>query len=120
MQPATQRTNGSCGRFCFAEVEKSGGDAVVKVLECVGEHYECHDQPIAKVYRWCPATISLECECGERPTLSSSRTTCAGCGADHTDVIVEVLETPMEQEKGEHPWRSLRSYFTRPKPLPAR
>jgi len=38
---------------------------VVKILECVGEHYECYDQPIARVYKWCPATITLECECGE-------------------------------------------------------
>ena len=105
--------------FCRRR-EKSGGDAVVKILECVGEHYECHDQPIAKVYKWCPATIALQCECGERPTLSSSRTTCAGCGADHTDVFAEVLEKPMEEDEGEHPWRSLRSYFTQPKPLPAR
>ena len=94
---------------------------MVKVLECVGEHYECHDQPIARVYKWCPATIALECECGERATLSSSRTICARCGADHTHVIVEVLEKPMvEEEEGEHPWRSLRSYFTHPKPLSAR
>jgi len=105
--------------FCRRR-EKSGGDAVVKILECVGEHYECHDQPIAKVYKWCPATIALQCECGERPTLSSSRTTCAGCGADHTDVFAEVLEMRMEEDEGEHPWRSLRSYFTQPKPLPAR
>jgi len=93
---------------------------VGKVLECVGEHYECHDQPIARVYRWRPATIALECECGEKRILTSSRTTCPGCGADHLHVFVEVLETRMEEDEGEHPWHSLRSYFTHPKPLRAR
>jgi len=120
VQPATQRTNGSCGRFCFAEVEKSGGDAVVRVLECIGEHYEVQDTPRARVYKWCPAAVSLECECGERLILTLSRTTCFRCGADHTDVIREVLETLMEVDEGEHPWHFLRSYFSHPKPLPAR
>jgi len=85
---------------------------VVKVLECVGDHYEVQEAQRARVYKWCPATISLECECGERLTLTSSRTTCFRCGADHTDVFAEVLEKRMEEEdEGEHPWRFLRSYF---------
>ena len=89
---------------------------MVRVLECVGAHYEVQDVPRARVYRLRPATIALECQCGERPTLTSSKTTCAGCGADYTDVIQEVLETHTEEEEGEHPWHSLRSYFSRPKP----
>ena len=93
---------------------------MVRVLECVGAHCEVLDVQRARVYSWRPATIVLECECGERPTLTSSRITCVGCGADHTDVIREVLETRMEEDGGDHPWRSLRSYFTHPKPLPAR
>ncbi len=115
VQPATQRTNGSSGRFCFWEKErgKGGGDVVVKVLECVGEHYEVQDVQRARVYRWCPAAVSLECECGERPTLTPPKTTCAWCGADHTDVLEEVLEThTQEEDEGDLPWRFLRSYFT--------
>ena len=95
---------------------KSGGDVAVNILECVGEHYEVQDVPKARVYRRCPAAVSLECECGERPTLTSSTTTCAGCGADHMDVFAEVLGIGMEEDEGDLPWRSLRSYFNRPKP----
>ena len=84
----------------------------VKVLECVGEHYEVQVVPRARVYKWCPAVVSLECECGVRPTLTSPKTTCAGCGADHTHVFEEVLELDMEEYEGERPWRFLRSYFT--------
>ena len=43
----------------------------MSVLECVGEHYKVQEVPRARVYRWCPATVSLECECGVRPTLTS-------------------------------------------------
>jgi len=85
---------------------------VIRVLECIGEHYEVQDVPRARVYRLCPAAVSLECECGERLILTSSKTTCAGCGADHTDVFAEVLETRMEEDEGEHHWHFLRSYFT--------
>jgi hypothetical protein len=120
VQPATQRTKGSCGRFLFCtrrEGGESGGDVVVRVLECVGAHCEVWDGQRARVYRWRPATIVLECECGERPTLTSSKTACAGCGADHTHVIEEVLETRMDDDEGDLPWRFLRSYFSRPKPI---
>jgi hypothetical protein len=89
---------------------------VVRVLECVGEHYEFQDVPEARVYSWCPASITLECECGERPTLTSP-TTCFSCGVDHTDVFAEVMGIGVEEDQGNHPWRYLRSYFSRPKPV---
>jgi hypothetical protein len=104
--------------FVLAPGEQKGGKCpVVKVLECVGEHYKVQDVQRAKVYRWRPATIALECECGERLTLTSSTTTCSKCGEDHTDVVAEVLETHTEEDEGHHPWGSLRSYFSRPKPI---
>ena len=85
----------------------------VKVLECVGEHYEVQNAKRVRVYKWCPAAVSLECECGERVTLTSPKTTCAWCGADHTDVFEEVLEThTQEEDEGDLPWRFLRSYST--------
>jgi hypothetical protein len=93
---------------------------VVRVIECVGEHYELQevqDAQGARVYRLCPATVALECECGQRQTLTSSRTTCFRCGADHMDVIKEVFGIGMEDDEGHSPWRSLRAYFSRSKPI---
>ena len=95
---------------------------MVRVLECVGEHYEVQEVPRARVYRWCPPTVTLECECGQRPILTSSKTSCFSCGADHTDVFAEVIGISMEEDEGDSPlhhspWRSLRSYFSRPKPI---
>ena len=92
---------------------------MVRVLECVGDHYEVQEAQRARVYRWCSATVALECECGERPTLTSSTTTCCRCGADHKDVIKEVLGIGREDED-HSPWRSLRAYFSRPKPISER
>jgi len=89
----------------------------VKIVECVGARYEVHDVEMGKVYKWCPAFVTVECGCGERLTLTSSRTTCFRCGADHKYVIGEVLGIGVEEDEGGHPWRSLRSYFSYLKPI---
>ena len=107
------------GRFLFLwgkrKREEKGDESAVKVAECIGARYELQDVEIGKVYKWCPAIVTVECGCGERLALSSSRTTCARCGADHMDVIAEVLGIGMEEDGGHSPWRSLRSYFSHPK-----
>jgi hypothetical protein len=90
---------------------------VGKVVECVGVRYEAQDVEMGKVYICRPAIVTVECDCGETPILSSSRTTCFECQADHTYLIREVLATPMEEDEGDHPWRYLRSYFSHPKPI---
>ena len=86
---------------------------MVKVLECVGAHYKVQDVQRARVYKWCPAIVTVECECGERLTLTSSTSTCLKCWADHTDVFADILGIGMEDE-GEQPWHFLRSYFSHP------
>jgi hypothetical protein len=91
-------------------------ELAVQVVECIGERYELQDAEMGIVYKWCPAIVTVECGCGERLTLTPSRTTCARCGADHTHVFAEVLGIGMEDE-GHSPWRSLRSYFTHPKTI---
>src|SRR5215212_6472927 len=108
------RTNGSCGRFCFAVVGRK------KRRRCGGEGSRLCRSALRgsgraegfRIYKWCPAAVSLECECGERLTLTPPKTTCARCGADHTDVFEEVLETHTQEDEGERPWHFLRSYFT--------
>src|SRR5215211_4821945 len=111
VQPATKDELVPSSRFCFgtrgAKRERKV-HPMVRVLECVGAHYEAQDVPRARVYRWCPATVLLECECGERPTLTSSTTTCFSCGVDHKDVIAEVVGNDMEEDEAHSPWRSLR------------
>jgi hypothetical protein len=87
---------------------------LAKVIECVQPHYEVQDVEMGKVYRWRPQSVVVECECGENQTLSASKHACEECGADHRPLVEEVLEAhPDEDEEGfDHPWRSLRPYYT--------
>ena len=77
-----------------------------RVVERVRGCYEAQEVPFGMVYRWCPECIVVECGCGERTTLTSSRTTCAGCGTDHAAIVQEWLgaERP-EEDEALHPWR---------------
>ena len=63
---------------------------MVQIVERVQAHYEVHDVPFGKTYKWHPATVVLECECGQKATLSatSTITTCPRCGADLGDAFV--------------------------------
>src|SRR5829696_6507613 len=57
---------------------------MVQIVERVQAHYESRELLFGKVYEWNPASVALECECGEKVTLSatsSTTTTCSGCGA---------------------------------------
>jgi len=55
-----------------------------KIIERVQAHYEGHEMPFGKTYEWHPAYLALECECGEKTTLSATNaiTTCPRCGAE--------------------------------------
>src|SRR5437588_7784136 len=82
-----------------------------KVIECVEGHYESEKVPFGRVYRWCAECVVAECGCGERMTLASSMTTCAGCGADHTIIVQEWLPAAQREEVEDevlHPWRQAR------------
>jgi len=80
-----------------------------KVIERVEAHYEVQDVEMGKVYRWRPASVLVECTCGEEPTLSAFRTTCGECGADHAALVGDSLDARPEH-KGDHPWRYLQPY----------
>jgi hypothetical protein len=57
---------------------------MVQILQRVEAHYENRQMPFGKVYVWNPAHVALECDCGEKVTLSATSTTstCRRCGAD--------------------------------------
>ena len=77
----------------------------VKVLERREGHYETQDVSFGKVYRWCPQCVVIQCVCGEKVTLTSSRTICQ-CGADHARLIREELACRKPKDEAAlHPWR---------------
>jgi hypothetical protein len=92
----------------------TGQLASSKIIECVLPHYEVQDVEMGKVYRWRPQSLVVECECGENQTLSASKHACEECGADHRTLVEEVLEAHLDEdeERFDHPWRSLRPYYT--------
>ena len=68
---------------------------MVQILERVEAHYENREMPFGKVYAWHPAYVALECDCGEKVTLSatsSTTSTCARCGADLGTFVNEIRE----------------------------
>jgi hypothetical protein len=80
---------------------------MVKILERVEAHYEHREMPFGKVYEWHPAYVALECDCGEKVTLSatSTTTTCGRCGADLGTFVSEITEREGRlPDKLTHPW----------------
>ena len=85
----------------------------MRFIERIAAHYEVQDEEMGKLYRWCPESAVVRCDCGEEVPLTASRSTCVGCGADHTAFVAEVLEArPVEEV--EHPWRFLVRPYYRP------
>ncbi len=77
------------------------------VIECIEGHYEVQKASYGKVYVWCPEHVVVECECGERPVLSTSETVCI-CGANHAPLVQKVLDSQRAPHPGEaeyHEWR---------------
>jgi hypothetical protein len=89
--------------------------ASTKVIERIDAHYEVQDVGMGKVYRWRPESVVVECEeCGENQTLTASMHACEECGADHRPVVEQVVleaHPDEDEERFDHPWRSLRPYY---------
>ena len=47
---------------------------MVQILQRVQAHYESREMPFGKVYEWHPASVALQCDCGEKVTLSATST----------------------------------------------
>jgi len=80
---------------------------MVQILERVEAHYENREMPFGKTYGWHPAYIALECDCGQKVTLSatSTTTTCSGCGADLGTFVHDIREHEGRlADKLTHPW----------------
>src|SRR5215204_2719979 len=82
---------------------------MVQIVERVQAHYESRELLFGKVYEWHPASVALECECGEKVTLSatssSTTTTCSGCGADLGTFVYDIREREATlPDKLTHPW----------------
>ena len=90
-----------------------------QVIEHLEEHYEVFEVPFGRVYKWCPDSAVVECDCGERfifktSTLTRSVAVC-GCGADHMAGLQEEYQSHQPEVLGQmleedheaihYPWR---------------
>lgn len=78
---------------------------MAKVIERVEARYEVQEVEFGKVYKWRPERVVVECRCGERLSLGSSRTTCAECGSDHVEALQEESAERRQSDEVLHPWR---------------
>ncbi len=74
-------------------------------IECMEGRYEVQDVGLARLFRWCPEIALVECDCGERSTLTRSETACAWCGADHEVLVREELVPQRLEDETARPWR---------------
>ena len=80
---------------------------MVRILQRVQAHYENREVPFGKVYVWQPAAVALECDCGEKVTLSATSTTstCGRCGADLSTFVYGIGERQGRLPDAlTHPW----------------
>jgi hypothetical protein len=80
---------------------------MVQILERINAHYESREMPFATVYEWHPASVDLECGCGEKVTLRATTTitTCSGCGAELGSFVRDIREREGRlPDNLTHPW----------------
>ena len=78
---------------------------MAKLIERVGACYEVQDVAFGKVYKWRPESIVLECECGQRLSLTTSTTSCVECGQDHGPAVKAASTHRHRSDQALHPWR---------------
>ena len=78
-----------------------------KVIERVEARYEAREVPFGKVYEWHPAYVAVECDCGEKVTLTATSTTtaCRRCGAALGGFVRDLQKREGRlPDKLAHPW----------------
>ena len=79
---------------------------MVTIVERIKAHYDIQEVEFGRVYRWRPERVVVDCDCGEKLTLSASSTAvCRRCGADHTSILREELPVGQSGDQTIHPWR---------------
>lgn len=80
---------------------------MAQILQRLQARYESREMPFGKVYQWHPAAVALECDCGEKVTLSATSTTptCRRCGADLGGFVRDIGEREGRLPDAlTHPW----------------
>ena len=58
------------------------------------------------VYRWCPESLVIECDCGQSFTVEGAKAaSCPRCDAEHRGGATELAGKPLSEEEAYHPTR---------------
>jgi hypothetical protein len=80
--------------------EKGTGETVTQVIEHLEAHYEVQAMEMGTVYRWCPESVVLECDCGQSFTVEGAKAaSCPRCGAEHSGVARGLAGKPLSEEE---------------------
>ena len=89
--------------------EKGTGETVAQVIEHVQAHYEVKEMEMGTLYRWCPESVVIECDCGQSFTVEGAAkevASCPRCGADHSGGVGRGLASkPLTEEEAYRPTR---------------
>ena len=81
---------------------------MAKVIERVQPRYEVQEVEFGKVYKWHPEQIVVECQCGERLSLTASSASCTECATDHVLAVKAFKEASTDKHQSDQtlrPWR---------------
>ena len=87
--------------------EKGAGETVAQVIEHVEAHYEVQRVEFGTVYRWCPESVVIECDCGQSFTVEGAAkvASCPRCGAEHRGVARGLAGKVLSEEEAYRPTR---------------
>ena len=87
--------------------EKGTGETVSQVIEHVQAHYEVQRVEMGTLYRWCPESVVIECDCGHSFTVEGAKevASCPRCGGEHRGVARGLSGKPLTEEEAYRPTR---------------
>ena len=77
---------------------------MAKVIEHVEACYEVEEMEFGTVYRWCPESVVIECDCRQSFSVKSAKdASCPSCGADYSRGLGRRLASkPLTEEEAYH------------------
>ena len=86
--------------------EKGTGKRVAQVIEHVEAHYEVQVMEGGTLYRWCPESVVIECDCGQSFTVEGAKVaSCPRCRANHSGVARGLASKLLTEEEAYRPTR---------------
>ncbi|CAA9372011.1 MAG: hypothetical protein AVDCRST_MAG93-8496 [uncultured Chloroflexia bacterium] len=86
---------------------------MTRITVRVEGHYEVHEAPFSRSYKWHPTSVTLVCGCGQELTstggVASTDSTCQ-CGTDHSALVADALANDVRSQENQlgdavtHPW----------------